>query len=51
MKFLIQENVCVTFLDYFMGDDSPLSTKKESMCSRSISLRYTHVIKCVANIL
>ncbi|EAR94410.2 ubiquitin carboxy-terminal hydrolase (macronuclear) [Tetrahymena thermophila SB210] len=51
MKYLIQADVCLLFLDYFMGDDSPLSKTKEYMSSRSITLRYTHVTKCIANII
>lgn len=51
MKYLIKEDVAITFLDFFMGDDSPLSTKKEYMSSRSINPCYTHVIKCISKIL
>jgi len=38
-------------LDYFLGEDSPLSTKREYMSSRALSPKYTQVTRAIANLL
>lgn len=38
-------------LDNFLGEDSPLSTRKEYMSSRAICPKYTEVARTIANLL
>lgn len=41
VKYMMNNGMLARLLDYFLAEDSPLSTKREYMSSRAFSPKYT----------
>ena len=48
---MLDHGILTKLLDYFLGEDSPLSTRKEYMSSRAICPKYTEVMRTISNLL